>query len=46
MTRSKRVSYMHAPRDFPGRGAIKCEICGEPIAKHMTMDFCKGRKKT
>lgn len=46
MVRSKRVSYVHAPKNFPGRGAIKCGVCGKPIAKHKTMDFCKGKKKT
>ena len=33
------------PRDYGGRGAIKCGVCGLPIVKHKTMDFCLGRKK-
>ena len=44
MVGDKRVSYTHQPRNFGGRGAIKCGVCGDPILEHKSMELCKGKK--
>jgi len=33
-----------APRDYGGRGKIKCAICGRPITEHKTMALCNPKK--
>ncbi len=43
--KKRGVYKIRVPRDYGGRGAIKCAVCGLPIVKHKTMDFCLGRKK-
>ena len=29
---------------YRGRGALKCAICGKPLVKHETYDFCEASK--
>ena len=42
--RRRRTTDIAQPRDFGGYGRLKCAVCGEPITKHKSMEFCKGKK--
>jgi len=32
--------HNHPPRDCPGRSRLKCAVCGKPLIKHKTFNYC------